>query len=61
MDVDSKGKLTASNLKRVLNFELGLDLSDELIQNMIDQGDFNGDGVIDEKDFVKILKKFKAL
>ena len=61
MDVDSKGKLTTSNLKRVLNFELELDLSDELIQNMIDQGDFNGDGVIDEKDFAKILKKFKAL
>lgn len=59
MDVDNVGYITQSNLKRILNHELQLDLSDELLQDMIEECDFDKDGVIKQDDYIKLMKKYK--
>eukprot|EP00347_Sterkiella_histriomuscorum_P018467 403345408 len=61
MDVDNVGYITQANLKRILNHELQLDISDELLQDMIEECDFDGDGVISQNDYSKLMKKFKKL
>ena len=35
IDVDSKGEVSVANLKRVLNFDLKRNISDDLIEDMI--------------------------
>ncbi len=37
--------------------ELGENLTDEEIQEMIDEADRNGDGEVDEEEFYRIMKK----
>ena len=41
MDVDKQGVITVSNLKRVLNHELDMNISDELLDVMISQCTFS--------------------
>lgn len=36
MDVDGKGRVTQSNLKRVLNFELNMGVDDNVIKDMME-------------------------
>lgn len=48
--------ITLKNLKRVAK-ELGENLTDEELQEMIDEADRNGDGQIDEEEFFRIMKK----
>ncbi len=55
-DDDSTGKITFKNLKRVAK-ELGENLTDEELQEMIDEADRDGDGEINEDDFLRIMKK----
>nr|AAZ15803.1 centrin 1 [Blastocladiella emersonii] len=55
-DDDSTGKITFKNLKRVAR-ELGENLTDEELQEMIDEADRDGDGEINEDDFLRIMKK----
>lgn len=55
-DDDNTGVITLKNLKRVAK-ELGENLTDEELQEMIDEADRNGDGVIDEEEFHRIMKK----
>jgi Ca2+-binding EF-hand superfamily protein len=43
-------------LKRVSK-ELGENLTDEEIQEMIDEADRDGNGVIDQDEFLRIMKK----
>jgi centrin-1 len=43
-------------LKRVSK-ELGENMSDEELQEMIDEADRDGDGEISEEDFLRIMKK----
>lgn len=55
-DDDNTGKITFKNLKRVAK-ELGENMTDEELQEMIDEADRDGDGEINEEDFLRIMKK----
>jgi len=55
-DDDETGKISFENLKRVAK-ELGENLTDEELQEMIDEADRNGDGEVDEDEFLRIMKK----
>lgn len=55
-DDDDTGKISFQNLKRVA-IELGEDLTDEEIQEMIDEADKDGDGEISQEEFLRIMKK----
>ncbi len=53
---DNPAGITFKDLKRVSR-ELGEKMSDEELQEMIDEADRNGDGVVDETEFLRIMKK----
>ncbi|CAB0041498.1 unnamed protein product [Trichogramma brassicae] len=55
-DDDGTGKITFKNLKRVAK-ELGENLTDEELQEMIDEADRDGDGEISQEEFLRIMKK----
>jgi len=55
-DDDSTGKISLRNLKRVAR-ELGENMSDEELQEMIDEADRDGDGEISEEEFIRIMRK----
>lgn len=58
-DDDKTGKISFKNLKRVAN-ELGEDLSDEELLDMINQVDEDGDGQISLEEFVKLFKNMSC-
>ena len=55
---ENKGSISLANLQRVVK-ELGEKLSDEELTEMIEEADSNGDGLVDQEDFMKIMKKTK--
>eukprot|EP00976_Prorocentrum_cordatum_P051003 1029902-Prorocentrum_minimum.AAC.7 len=55
-DDDETGKISFKNLKRVAK-ELGENMSDEELQEMIDEADRDGDGEVNEEEFFRIMKK----
>lgn len=55
-DEDQSGSISVKNLRRVAR-ELGEVLNDDELQAMIDEFDTNQDGVIDEQEFMKIMKQ----
>ncbi len=55
-DDDDTGAISFKNLKRVAK-ELGENLTDEELQEMIDEADRDGNGVIDQDEFLRIMKK----
>ncbi|XP_034546856.1 caltractin [Notolabrus celidotus] len=55
-DDDGTGKISFKNLKRVAK-ELGENLTDEELQEMIDEADRDGDGEVNEQEFLSIMKK----
>ncbi|XP_044255898.1 caltractin [Tribolium madens] len=55
-DDDDTGKISFKNLKRVAK-ELGENLTDEELQEMIDEADRDGDGEINQEEFLRIMKK----
>ncbi|CAB1337344.1 unnamed protein product [Coregonus sp. 'balchen'] len=55
-DDDGTGKISFKNLKRVAK-DLGENLTDEELQEMIDEADRDGDGEINEQEFLRIMKK----
>ncbi|XP_014483621.1 PREDICTED: caltractin [Dinoponera quadriceps] len=55
-DDDDTGKISFKNLKRVAT-ELGETLTDEEIQEMIDEADKDGDGEISQEEFLRIMRK----
>ena len=55
-DDDDTGKISFKNLKRVAK-ELGENMTDDEIQEMIDEADRDGDGEIGEDEFIRIMKK----
>merc|ERR1712066_213277 len=55
-DDDETGKISFKNLKRVVK-ELGERMTDEELQEMIDEADRDGDGEVNEEEFLRIMKK----
>lgn len=55
-DDDNTGKINLKNLRRVAR-ELGETLGDEELQAMIDEFDKDGDGEINEEEFVSLMKQ----
>jgi len=55
-DDDESGKISLKNLRRVAK-ELGETMTDDELQEMIDEADRDGDGEISEEDFIRIMKK----
>lgn len=55
-DDDETGKITFRNLKRVAK-ELGENMTDEELAEMIEEADRDGDGEINEDEFLRIMKK----
>jgi Ca2+-binding EF-hand superfamily protein len=55
-DDDDTGKISFKNLKRVAK-ELGEDISDDHLREMIEEADLNGDGEVDESEFINLLKR----
>ena len=55
-DDDDTGKISFHNLRRVAK-ELGENMTDEEIQEMIDEDDRDGDGEINEDEFMRIMRK----
>ncbi|XP_054845602.1 uncharacterized protein LOC129336498 [Eublepharis macularius] len=55
-DTDGTGKISFQNLKAATS-ELGEDISDEELQEMIEEGDRDGDGEINLQEFLRIMKK----
>ena len=55
-DDDETGKISFRNLKRVAK-ELGENMTDDEIQEMIEEADRDGDGEISEEEFMRIMKK----
>nr|WAW84820.1 centrin 1/2 [Halisarca dujardinii] len=55
-DDDDTGKISFNNLKRVAR-DLGETLTDEELQEMIDEADKDGDGEVNESEFLRIMKK----
>jgi centrin-1 len=55
-DDDNSGAISFKNLKRVAT-ELGENLTDDELQEMIDEADRDGDGVINEEEFYRVMRK----
>jgi len=55
-DDDDTGKISFKNLKRIAK-ELGEDISDDHLREMIEEADLNGDGEVDENEFIHLLKR----
>ena len=55
-DDDETGKISFKNLKRVA-MELGEKMTDEELQEMIDEADRDGDGEVNQDEFLRIMKK----
>mmetsp|Transcript_51706 Transcript_51706/g.155185 ORF Transcript_51706/g.155185 Transcript_51706/m.155185 type:complete len:150 (-) Transcript_51706:88-537(-) len=55
-DDDETGKISFRNLKRVAK-ELGEKMTDEELQEMIDEADMDGDGEVCQDEFLRIMKK----
>ena len=57
-DDDETGKISFKNLKRVAK-ELGENMTDEELAEMIEEADRDGDGEINEEEFLRIMKKVR--
>lgn len=55
-DDDKTGKISFKNLKRVAQ-ELGENMTDAELQEMIDEADRDGDGEVSEEEFLRVMKK----
>ncbi|XP_059551306.1 centrin-4 [Myotis daubentonii] len=55
-DDDATGSITLNNIKRVAK-ELGETLTDDELQEMLDEADRDGDGEINEDEFLRMMQK----
>merc|ERR550514_1078032 len=59
-DDDKTGFVTFKNLKRVAK-ETNQTLTDDELQQMLDDADRDGDGVLNEEEFLTMMKKLSLL
>ena len=59
-DIDSSGKIRMKHLKAVTR-EIGENIPDDELQDMIDMFDRNGDGCVDKSEFKSILQVYDPL
>jgi len=59
-DDDETGKITLKNLRRVAK-EIGENMTDEELQEMIEEADLDGDNEIDQEEFLRIMKKTSSV
>eukprot|EP00930_Biecheleria_cincta_P091861 TRINITY_DN81531_c0_g1_i1.p1 TRINITY_DN81531_c0_g1~~TRINITY_DN81531_c0_g1_i1.p1 ORF type:complete len:233 (+),score=65.53 TRINITY_DN81531_c0_g1_i1:43-699(+) len=55
-DEDETGKISFRNLKRIAQ-ELGESLTDDELQEMIEEADRDGDGLINPEEFYRVMRK----
>merc|ERR1719321_1795889 len=55
-DEDETGKISFKNLRRISQ-ELGETLTDEELQEMIEEADRDGDGLINPDEFYRVMRK----
>jgi len=55
-DEDETGKISFRNLKRIAQ-ELGENLTDEELQEMIEEADKDGDGLVNPDEFYRVMRK----
>ena len=55
-DDDDTGSISLNNIKRVTK-ELGENLTDDELQEMLDEADHDGDGEINKEEFLKMMQK----
>uniref|UniRef100_A0A8C5K2B3 Centrin 4 n=2 Tax=Jaculus jaculus TaxID=51337 RepID=A0A8C5K2B3_JACJA len=55
-DDDATGRITLNNIKRVAK-ELGENVTEEELQEMLDEADRDGDGEINEEEFLRLMKR----
>jgi centrin-1 len=55
-DLDSNGKITARNLKKIAQ-EIGETLTEDELKEIMEEADKDADGVIGFEDFYRIMKK----
>jgi len=55
-DEDEMGKISFRNLKRVAQ-EIGENLTDAELQEMIEEADRDGDGMINQEEFYRVMRK----
>jgi calmodulin len=60
IDKDGSGFISASELKQVM-IDLGEELTDRVIEEMIREADVNGDGQIDYEEFVRMMMNNKLM
>ncbi len=58
IDQDRKGVIVLEDLRRVAN-ELGEEMNDEDLQEMMDEVDQLGEGLLNQEDFMKIARRVK--
>uniref|UniRef100_A0A7S1D4K6 EF-hand domain-containing protein n=1 Tax=Cyclophora tenuis TaxID=216820 RepID=A0A7S1D4K6_CYCTE len=57
-DKDQKGMICFEDLVRV-SVELGEEMSEEELQEMVQEADRNGEGLVDLQDFFRLARKIK--
>lgn len=55
-DVDGSGKITAANLRHIAD-QLGENMTDAELNEMIAEADLDHDGAVDAAEFLRIMKK----
>lgn len=55
-DTEGKGSIRLEDLRRVAS-ELGIPMKEQELQEMIEEGDRDGDGGVTEQEFTRIMKK----
>ena len=56
VDYNDMGKISFRNLKRITR-ELGENLTEEELREMIEEADRDGDGEVNQEEFLRIMKK----